>query len=501
MAEFEIKQVLYRAVADKDYGKYTLVKVPATDDVYGDYKLLAEAVNNHYKMYDTPMTQNALELATCQTLSNRNKLTAETKQTVAELVASIFKLHDKGQANYSNDDSIRDSIDKWSRKAIAINALKSMLARGADLGSEKTLESLQSVIKESLQVGSAVSKFETVDLFNDDAEKLTDKLSSIVDDSVPVGWKDLDAVMGGGLVKGDMGLVVAKSGFGKTQTLVNLAKMYITHSKQNVLYVALEERTSRMLQRFIQVVAQIGRNKLVTPDNKHLKVKGIESLLKAMHKAHAEGRVGGLELYKSRPHTVSITDLDQAIQSYGLKHGYYPDVLMIDYPDLMKNKNLQSNVSEYRADGMLYEQLRALAEQYNMILWVASQTNRTANESDIVTVYNIEGSKQKLNTVDLCISLNRTPKEFQNGFIRFYLDKVRYPDKIPSDNMIYMKVDKKYIGYLDETEADKANHKEILADANDDHFGKYRKASTKKNSEEAAKKIEEANRQLLKQSL
>ena len=28
MAEFEIKQVLYRAVADKDYGKYTLVKVP-----------------------------------------------------------------------------------------------------------------------------------------------------------------------------------------------------------------------------------------------------------------------------------------------------------------------------------------------------------------------------------------------------------------------------------------------------------------------------------------
>ena len=202
MAEFEIKQVLYRAVADKDYGKYTLVKVPATDDVYGDYKLLAEAVNNHYKMYDTPMTQNALELATCQTLSNRNKLTAETKQTVVELVASIFSLHNKGQANYSNDDSIRDSIDKWSRKAIAINALKSMLARGADLGSEKTLESLQSVIKESLQVGSAVSKFETVDLFNDDAEKLTDKLSSIVDDSVSVGWKDLDAVIGGGIVTG-----------------------------------------------------------------------------------------------------------------------------------------------------------------------------------------------------------------------------------------------------------------------------------------------------------
>ena len=67
--------------------------------------------------------------------------------------------------------------------------------------------------------------------------------------------------------------------------------------------------------------------------------------------------------------------------------------------------------------------------------------------------------------------------------------------------MIYMKVDKKYIGYLSETEADKANHKEILADANDDHFGKYRKTSSKQSSEEAAKKIEEANKQLLKESL
>ena len=189
---------------------------------------------------------------------------------------------------------------------------------------------------------------------------------------------------------------------------------------------------------------------------------------------------------------------------YVSMHGKMPDVVIIDYPSLLRNDYLSKNVGEYSAEGMMFEQIRGMAERTNTIVWVANQANRMADTADMVTAYNLEGSKQKLNTVELCISLNQTKAEKANGYIRFYLDKVRNATELPEDRTIYMKVNSDSIAYEDETPTDKANHEEIVKEsANNDHFGKYRSRSDSNNNKlsekDAVEKVRQAHQNSMNQ--
>ena len=492
----EAEQILYRAVTDKEFGKYTLAKIPSNDATLSEDMTIIEAINRYYRSYDKPISSEALKLGAKKILNARHKLTDEVELKLTDRISSIYALGKQGNANYSTDDSIRSGIDNWSRKTVALGAIKRILASGADFGKEATLEKLQKAIKESLVLGSSVDKFEISDIFRDDVSKTADEISKINEDTISTGWNELDRVMGGGLAKGEMGLVVAQSGYGKTQTLVNLTKQYALYARKNVMYVALEEKSARMLMRLVQLLGQVGKKSLMDDIGK-LDKKATSRLLTALQKAYQAGSLGDITLYKSRPHFIGVADIERAIQNYGTLRGYYPDVLIIDYPDLMKNDNYGKINDEYKADGILYEQLRSLGEQYNSLVWVASQTNRTANITDLVTAYSIEGSKQKLNPVELCMSLNRNEKEYQNGFIRFYLDKVRNGDKLPKDRLIGLKVNQKYIGYENETAQDEQVHSEIVKAGDDDHFSEYRKKENKISSKDVVKKINETNKRLL----
>ena len=98
-------------------------------------------------------------------------------------------------------------------------------------------------------------------------------------------------------------------------------------------------------------------------------------------------------------------------------------------------------MSESDAGGKLYEGVRALAQKYDYVCWVLSQLNRGAFSQEVKTAEFIEGSKKKINAVELALTINQTKEERKHGFLRLHVDKVRYPDGNIFDPIQVYKVD------------------------------------------------------------
>lgn len=489
MNESTVSQVIYRAMVDTTYALNVFIKIPVTDENYGDYKGIAKSIRSHYRKYSEPFSQEALTADVTEALRSTNKATKDEVDAETERITSVARL--SKVHNYSNDKEISSKTDEWSRNKLATDVLMRELSSSQDVGDPKVLERIVGGLNKAMTMGSMSELGESVSLFDtDDSDRMLELLSDVNMNTIPLHWPTLDSLMGGGLAKGEMGMVLAPSGRGKSSTLINISKKYAVDSGQDVLYLALEERISRLVLRMFRAVSGQGisdiYDSLGNPNQSKLKKQ-----LHAFQMIKDKGKIGNLDIFASKPQIVSPNSLEQILQQYMLKHGKYPDVLIVDYPDLMENPYLNQGVNEFRAMGMLYESLRRIAGQYQMITWVASQMNRMANNQDILNAYAIEGSKQKINTVELCMSLNQTDEEFKAGFMRFYIDKVRNPGEGAWDKILKFKVNVKSMTYNEETPEESSAHDEILSVKKQNAFDEYKKP--KMSSAEAKRKTEEAN--------
>ena len=489
------EQILYRAVSDTQYGRLTLAKIPVTEQYFGDYTLEAEAINHLYRTYNKPITKNALIMYTKKALASRNKLTSDTELKIENQINKIYELQKK--SSYLNDKSIKDAITEWSRQTIATSALTRLISSGADFGKQETLLKAQDIIKESLNVTNTIDGFETFDMFNDSVDTILKEFNSAYHNTISLGWTELDRYMNGGLSKGEMAMIVARAGTGKTQTLMNIAKQYIEYGRRDVVYFALEEKPARMIGRFLSLLGDESMGTLVNFTEKHINYSRNKVLLERLRSEHKKGLLGNFTLAKSTPHTETVESLEQYLVNYGSVNGKMPDVVIVDYPSLLNNGFLSNKVSEYSAEGMLFEQLRGLADRTNTIMWVANQANRMADTAETITSFNMEGSKQKLNTVELCLSLNQSKKEKENGYIRFHIDKARNATAAKSDDTIYMKVNSKSISYENETNTDREHHEEIVKDSANNHMNigaNYQTRSDSQRQISGREAIEKANK-------
>lgn len=497
MAEENIvQQAIYRAIVEPSFANNVFSQLTFNDDTFGDYKDVAIAVRNHYRKYDTPMSGTALVNDLVKKAKTQRKFNDDTQSKIEDAVAEVTTLSKTD--NFSNDQEIKDQVDKWSRNVVATGVLMKAISNGSrDIGSDDTLEELLDGLNKALTIGSTSTDAETISLLDPNSvDDVLDLLSEVKQDTVPLHWEALDDLMDGGMAAGEMGMVVAKSGNGKTTALVNMAKQYAVKSKKNVMYIALEERTQRMILRLFRLISNQSQRDIYDEDGVPNIVK-LKAQMNALSQAHEQGKIGNIDVVKSTPQTVTPKMIEQFLQEYMLKHGHYPDVIFLDYPDLMLNPH-DGQVNEYRGMGMLYEDLRKIAGQYNLIMWVASQANRSAGYEEVVdSSRTIEGSKQKLNTVEVALSINQTDEEFQAGFIRLHVDKVRNPKDGAYSKMLYFKVNTKAVSFEDESPSDFEAHQQVLASSKNDKFGEYKKPSNAQSNEEAKKKIAEVNSKII----
>jgi replicative DNA helicase len=103
--------------------------------------------------------------------------------------------------------------------------------------------------------------------------------------------------------------------------------------------------------------------------------------------------------------------------------GFIPDMIIIDYADLMKPATSKKE-KRFELESV-YEDLRGLAVDYDVPILTASQATRDAADAEIITMESIAEAYLKAAVSDTIISLSRTISDIAHGMGRFYVPKNR----------------------------------------------------------------------------
>jgi replicative DNA helicase len=252
------------------------------------------------------------------------------------------------------------------------------------------------------------------DLGMDYIVEFEDIMDDVKRNSVATGWNVVDELMDGGLGPGELGVVMAPSGIGKTWFLSKLVCSAM-QAGLNVLHYTLELSESYVGQRYTTILTGIQ-----TSDHKNRKSDIIHKI------RSVPGRVR-IKYYP--PQFASAKTLAAHIEKVKAV-GFNPDLIIIDYADLLKSSD-RGKDGLYAELGGIYEELRGLSGLTGIPIWTATQTNRAAIDHDVIQADSVGDSYKKVQTADFIMSVSRKTKDKLANTGRIHIVKNRFgPDGI-----------------------------------------------------------------------
>jgi len=250
------------------------------------------------------------------------------------------------------------------------------------------------------------------DLGLDYIENFESIMEDVKRDSSPTGWDVIDELMDGGLGPGELGVVMAPSGIGKSWFLSKIACSALERGI-DVLHYTLELSESYVGQRYTTILTGIQ-----TSEHKERKNEIIRKI------KQIPGRVR-IKYYP--PQFASAKTIAAHIEKVR-QVGFNPKLIIIDYADLLKSGNGNRD-GLYAELGGIYEELRGLSGEAQIPVWTATQTNRAAIDHEVIQADSVGDSYKKVQTADFIMSVSRKTKDKLSNTGRIHIVKNRFgPD-------------------------------------------------------------------------
>lgn len=460
------KIVLNKAIKDPIFAKEVFSKLPSTS-FDGDGSMLYHIIKQYYQTNSEILDENTFATLVENKYVSRNKTEEEITKAL-ETATNLYNVVEEKDRN----KVMSNEIAKFVKRELSLDTLQKALVDGS-FEDEDKLDKLSRDLKEiSILDVTGESDSTFLDFFND-TERKKELYKNMRRNAYPTGLKALDDILdGGGLGKGEVMMIIALTGYGKTNIATQLAVNTVKNGR-NALYITLEEKIDRMSMRLESNLTGFN-SKMFYDEVGQLK----EDLYDKVQERYKNQQLfGELFISKHNPQQVTIDMLEQIIVDTKIRKGINIDQVVIDYPALMKLPGSMSDT--YEAEGILFEEIRALAQKYSFVCVTLEQANRGAWNADVVNASNIEGSKRKLNACELVLSLNRTREEFEHGFLRLHVDKNRNPRPgIKQPEFLPFRVDKQnfIIRDINEKEAGELNDLLNQGSGYESKFDGYTKA-------------------------
>ena len=365
---------------------------------------LCRIIFDYHDKYGTSPTLDALVEETtqmCEKTKSKQKLEDDYLETIAQM--SEMELHDI--------EYIKDKILSFGKRQALVDAVLES-AEILEKQPDTQYNQIEKLVKDAMLVGEDVNDL-GLDVYDDIEERFLGYLNDDdVIERIPTGMEMLDNCLGGGLGRTEMGVVVAPPGRGKTTTLVSIGGAAVENG-YNVLHVSLENNDKQILRNYDL--------RLLKKDMDYIK-DNVNKSIAAMFNIK-KFRRGKVIVKKYPTKSINVSTIRNLLDQLKVVKGFVPDVLIVDYGAILKPS---VNYSEKRTsiEG-IYEDLRAIADDYNLALWTAAQGNRGALSKKVVTMADLAECFAIGNTCDVMPCLCQSEKEKQKGEIRMFLAKVR----------------------------------------------------------------------------
>jgi len=293
---------------------------------------------------------------------------------------------------------VKDSFLEFAKN----QALKQAIVKSVDLLQMGRYGEIKHLVDHALRAGQPRN------IGHNWKEDIAMRLAGVSRLIVPTGWDAIDVLVGGGLGAGELGVIAAPSGIGKSWALSTIGANAARAGKR-VVHYTLELNENYMGLRYDTIFTGIEPGNIPEhPEKVREAVDGVQGDII-------------IKYYPARSVTVHTL---QAHLEHLIINDLKPDIMILDYADLMRSVDKVD--ARYQELGAIYEELRGMSGEMGIPCWTASQTQRSSIQEDVIQADKIAESYNKIMTADLVISLSRKLEDKANHTGRAHIIKNRF---------------------------------------------------------------------------
>ena len=356
------------------------------------HQWIVKEIISYFNQYKDLPTLNVFKVRV-ETINNK-----VLSQSVVDNLKLIYQKMNDNDINF-----IKEQFLEFCKN----QKLKNAIFESADLLNTGQYEKIKHVVDQAMKAGMERNIGHE---YESDVEK---RMSVMSRNCIKTNWQEIDSIMDGGLGPGELGIITACAGSGKSWVLCKLGAEAMKQGK-NVVHFTLELNENYVGLRYDSCFTGID-------------FQNIRNNIDIVKQKITE--VSGKLVIKYFPiKTVSAYSLKAHCERLALL-GTKVDMIIVDYADILRPSQSERNSNSYSEAGGIYEELRGVAGELQVPIWSASQSNRAAMDEDIIQANNISDSYRKIMTADFVMSLSRKMSDKQANTARFHVIKNRFgPD-------------------------------------------------------------------------
>lgn len=332
-------------------------------------------------------------------------------------------------------DIIEDAAEKFFKQqnlTKAINKSQEIIKSG-DFKSYNIIEDL---IKKALE-------YNTRDDFGWELfDNIEGDLREDYRETIPTGTPELDEALYGGLGRGELGVIVAPSGVGKTSICTGFSvAAALDKSPANnengfkVLHFYFEDTDEAIRRKYYGNLLDMDAMVLSEPGVRPHAIEKLKEMKGSDEYKKFKQNIRGERLPSGE---TTASDIRRKIDAY-IARGFKPDLVIIDYFECLKPERESGlNESEWSKEGVTMRKLESICNEKKIAMWVPVQGTKGSIGADFVGLMHAGGSVSKVQIGHVIITLARTDEQKSQQRLNVFIQKLRAV-KIGRDKFINVK--------------------------------------------------------------
>jgi len=349
-------QLLNQIIIDKEFSR-TIIEVIENNYFENKYfKIIIQMIKEYYKKYEATPSFDTLEQVA------KSEIQQET--AIKVVLDTIKKIKN---APIDGADFVQEKALKFCKQQELQKVMK-QAQKIIDGGEFENYDTLEEMVREALAVGTN----------NNTSMTVFSNIDSVLDEDyrhpIPMGIPGIDRLLKGGLAKGEIGVILAPTGVGKSTLTTKIAN-HAYNLGFNVLQIFFEDNPKVIQRKHYTLWTKIHPDELsLKKDEVISKVKTIETSMENQ-----------LILKKIPSETVTMNQIKTEIRKM-IADGIKLDMVILDYIDcVLPAKDLGN---EWKSEGSVMRAFEAMCHELNLVGWTATQGSRCVGLDTNVDIQN-----------------------------------------------------------------------------------------------------------------
>ena len=428
-----INQILHPANKKFSDRIIDIVHAKYFDNEY--FRLIVAQIKDYYEKYEKIPAMDTLE--TILKMEIKDKVTQdyvfEMLKEIRDLAVEDWEFVQSKALNFCRQQELKKANEK-------INKI-------VDNGEFDNYETCAEILREALSVGAE----------KDDGTSITENIEAVLEKNfrhpIPTGINGIDNLTEGGLSIGELGVILAPYGVGKTTILTKIANSAYNQG-YNVLQIVFEDMPDVIKRKHLACWSGIDLNDLTERK---------EDVL-SKHKEVTSNRTNDLRIRKFSSEGVTMQTIKSFVR-HEISTGFKPDMIVLDYIDCVESTKQYSD--EWSGEGNVMRGFESMLSEFSLVGWTAVQGNRSSISADVVTGDQMGGSIKKAQIGHFIMSIARTLPQKESGRAtiavlksRFGRDGVVFEDCTFDNGKVHIDTEtsQTFLGYEKNQEVKKESH-------------------------------------------